>query len=361
MENKYEIVKKSLLEQILAGKYAVNDKLPTESELMKRFEVSRYTVRRAVGDLENDHYVYRIQGGGIFVDDWVQQQESRPLKNKMIGVLTTHIANYIFPNIITGIDRTISKAGYSLLLSNTQNNPEKERKSLMKMMENNLSGLIIEPTQSALNQTNFDLYEKLATLKLPLLFINAHYNQLDFPYLEIDDQASGRELTNYLFEQGHQRILGVFKTDDLQGVHRMNGFITAYQQQAGEPYLSESIMFRTADNMATVFKRVKTVLDRPERPTAIVCYNDQLAIQLIAFVKSLGFKVPQDISIVGFDDYQLSAYVDPPLTTVAHPKEQLGHDAGTAILALINKKTVTPLVYPPHLVIRHSVRDLTAR
>lgn len=358
METKYEVVKQQLLEEILAGKYAVNDKLPTESALMRRFKVSRYTVRRAVGDLENDHYVYRIQGGGIFVDDW-EQRDKRTLQNKMIGVITTHIANYIFPNIITGIDRTISKSGYSLLLSNTQNNPHKERASLMKMMENNLSGLIIEPTQSALNKENFDLYQKLLTLNLPVIFINAHYPEFAFPYLEVDDTASAAQLTDQLFTEGHQRILGIFKTDDLQGIHRMNGYVQSYQRHSQESSFSEMIMFQTRDNMQTVFKRVASILTRADRPTAIVCYNDQLAIQLMAFAKSLSLQVPADISIVGFDDYQLSAYVDPALTTMAHPKEKMGHDAGTMILDLINHKKVSSVTYPPEMVLRHSIKNLT--
>lgn len=358
MATKYEVIKKQLLEDILAGKYAVNDKLPTESELMRTFQVSRYTVRRAIADLENDHYVYRIQGGGIFVDD-LEQRENYTLKNKMIGVITTHIANYIFPNIITGIDRAISKQGYSLLLSNTQNNPQKERASLLKMMENNLSGLIIEPTQSALNQTNFDLYRKLALLKLPVLFINAHYADFSFPYLEVADTQGAEQLTDYLFAQGHQRILGIFKTDDLQGIHRMNGYVKSIQRHASLSAVSEVIMYQTADNMQEVFQRVATVLQRNDRPTAVVCYNDQLAIQLIAFAKSLHLRVPQDVAIVGFDDYQLSAYVDPALTTVAHPKEKMGRDAAQMIMTMINHKPVTSIVYPPEIILRKSVGRLT--
>ena len=97
-----------MLEQILSGKYAINNKLPTESELMAQYHVSRYTARRAVGELENENYVYRIQGGGIFVSDW-PSKNSGQLKNKMFGVITTHLANYISPNIITGIDLYLIK------------------------------------------------------------------------------------------------------------------------------------------------------------------------------------------------------------------------------------------------------------
>lgn len=86
MKVKYETVKQTLRNEIIDGKYKINEKLPTESELMKRFDVSRYTIRRAVDDLENEHYIYRIQGGGMFVQDW-QRDWSTPEKIRSLESL----------------------------------------------------------------------------------------------------------------------------------------------------------------------------------------------------------------------------------------------------------------------------------
>ncbi|SPX68374.1 arabinose operon repressor [Lactiplantibacillus plantarum subsp. plantarum] len=127
MENKYQKVKDALKEAILSGEYAIDAKLPTETEMMKRFAVSRYTIRRAVGDLETEHFIYRIQGGGMFVQDWHKDWSSEH-DSKIIGVIATHVADYIFPQIIYGIDQVISEGGYSLLLGNTHNNHQRERK-----------------------------------------------------------------------------------------------------------------------------------------------------------------------------------------------------------------------------------------
>jgi len=358
MENKYEIVERDLKEKILAGIYAINDKLPTESELMSTYGVSRYTIRRAVGDLENEHYIYRIQGGGIFIDDW-QNAIKAPLKSKVIGVITTHIADYIFPNIITGIDRYISSEGYSILISNTQNNPEKERKSIQKMMESNLAGLIIEPTQSALDNPNKDLYQKIKDQELPTLFINAHYPELDFPYIEMDDFESGKVVTEQLIKLGHHKILGLFKIDDSQGVHRMNGFVKAYQERNELALLSEIVMYQSTDNMHAVFTKLEKILLRDDRPSAIICYNDQLAIQVIDLIRSIGLEVPADVSVMGFDNYQLSQYISPKLSTVEHPKEKMGRAAGKMILEMIETGTKgEPLIYEPKLVIRDSANNL---
>ena len=187
-EIKYEIIRKTIQKEIESGKYQVGDRLPTESNLMETFGVSRYTVRRAISELQNAHYVYRIQGGGMYVDDWQDSQQPPKANNKMIGLVTTHLVDYIFPNIISGIDRIVSAHGYSLIVSNTHNQRENERRSLERLLDTQIAGLIVEPTQSALANTNMDLYQKIAQSHLPMVFINAHYPQLQAPYLEIKDK-----------------------------------------------------------------------------------------------------------------------------------------------------------------------------
>ncbi|MCM6811022.1 GntR family transcriptional regulator [Pediococcus pentosaceus] len=358
MENKYDVVKRDIKEKILSGHYSINDRLPTEASLMEQYGVSRYTIRRAIGDLETDHYVYRIQGGGMFVDDW-QKYINKPIEGKMIGVISTRIADYIFPNIITGIDRYVSAEGYSILISNTQNDPQKERKGIKKMMEIGLSGLIIEPTQSALGNPNRDLYDKLKETGLPTVFINAHYPELDFPYLEVNDYEAERQVTNKLIGMGHEKILGIFKIDDTQGVHRMKGYISAYQEHRDLVMLSEMVMYQSSDNMHNVFTRIESILARPDRPTAIICYHDQIAIRVIDLVRSMGLKIPEDISIFGFDNYKLAKYISPKLSTVEHPKETMGRDAAKTIFDIIEGRPYEKnKVYDPELIIRESIKKI---
>lgn len=353
MESKYEIVKQGLKSDIIAGKYQVSDKLPTESELMAQYSVSRYTIRRAISELQNEHYVYRIQGGGMYVDDW-QKGRSTKVNNKMVGVITTHIADYIFPSIISGIDRVISDNGYSMILSNTHNNHQKERRSLIRMLDNNVEAMIIEPTQSALPNPNRDIYEKIKASKIPTLFIDAHYEDFDFPYVETHDMEAEQHMTEYLFTQGHEKILGIFQIDDLQGVHRMDGFIHAYLKHPKISYLSEMVMYQSSDEMAKIFDKVSAIFSREDRPTAIACYNDQLAIQIIDVVRSLDLRVPEDVAVVGFDDYELSKYIEPSLTTTVHPKGKMGIDAGKTLMKLINHEEVDSISYDLDMRIRKS-------
>lgn len=360
MQAKYEIVEDGVKEKILAGTYAIGDKLPTETELMNEYEVSRYTVRRAIGDLENEDFVYRIQGGGMYVNDWQTAQTNKNNSNRMIGVIATHVANYIFPSIINGADQIISDNGFSILLANTHNDPKLERRSLTTMLQSDVSGLIIEPTQSTIPTSNRDLYDKVVTLGLPVVFINATYDlpELSAPSVTTNDVGAMTKLTNYLIDQGHERILGVFQVDDIQGVNRMNGFIKAYQEHSTIALKSNIIMYQSMDPIKQVLAKIEHAVKSNSRPTAIMCYNDQLAIRVIDMVKSLNINIPDDISITGFDDYNVVRYIDPAITTMSHEKERMGHDAAQLLMNLINKKPAKSIVYDPEMIVRDSVKKI---
>jgi GntR family transcriptional regulator of arabinose operon len=364
MDNKYEIVKKGLWRAISEGDYEIGAKLPTEATLMTEYGVSRYTVRRAISDLEQEHYIYSIQGGGTYVADWKKAQRDAKAANqahKLIGVITTRLADYIFPNIISGIDRVISDAGYSLMISDTHNNHEHERHSLQNMLDIGVQGLIIEPTLSGTKNPNMDLYDQISAAGIPVVFINSHYEDFEAPYLAVDDVKSEEMLVNYLINKGHTNILGVFKVDDVQGVDRMRGFTQATQQSVDAMAESSLIMYQAvADGKAEqLLAKIERHLDGPDRPTAIALYNDALAVRTIDLVRSHDLRIPEDISIVGFDDYILDEYLEPSLTTMIHPKERMGHNAADMLIQMMNGEQVINKIYEPQLVERGSVADIS--
>lgn len=360
MESKYQRVMRTLREDILAGTYKTNDKLPTESEMMVMFQVSRDTIRRAVGQLENDGVIYRVQGAGMFVQD--KKNKVVKQSSKIIGVITTHIADYIFPRIISGIDKVISQEGYSLLISNTHNNHQMERKSLINMLDLHVSGLIIEPTQSALENPNLKLYQEIVDNKIPSLFINAAYPGVSFPSLITNDENGEKKIVDYLFSLGHESILGVFQVDDLQGIHRMRGFVKSCQKHLDISYKSNIVMYKSDYKLEKITDKIEDFLQlHKNRPTAIACYNDELAIKLIDFLKIKGYAIPNDISVVGFDNYEMSQYLSPSLTTVTHEQGYMGEKAGQMICKLIKKSPVSSISFEPRLVVRNSATQINSK
>ncbi|MBB1079907.1 GntR family transcriptional regulator [Limosilactobacillus sp. STM2_1] len=360
MEVKYETVKQTLRNEIIDGKYQINEKLPTESALMKRFNVSRYTIRRAVGDLENEHYIYRIQGGGMFVQDW-QRDWAKNEKNKIIGVISTHIADYIFPQIISGIDSVVTEQGYSMIVGNTLNKHDRERQTILNMLDLQIAGLIIEPTESAMPNPNLDLYRQIQKYKIPTILFHSAYPGFNFPTLLTKDREAEKNLIKYLFDLGHTNILGVFQVNDQQGVDRMGGMIQAYQEYGIPTTKSNVIMYQSGDAYDDIIKKIDVMLTSDKNITAIACYNDQLATRIISHLQGQGINVPQDISVVGFDNFEMAQIFPPSLTTANHPKRKLGEDAGKMILDMINGLTVESKTYLPAIIKGNSTAPLKAK
>jgi len=165
-------------------------------------------------------------------------------------------------------------------------------------------------------------------------------------------------MMRYLFELGHKSILGIFQVDDIQGVYRMNGFVRAYQEHPEYSYMSNIIMYPSGESSEKIYERINGYLQQTEAPTAIVCYNDQLAIHVIDYLKSNGVRVPADISVTGFDNYQIGEYFTPSLTTMNHEKERMGADAANAMIKLLNHDPVENVTYQPEIVKRHSAIKL---
>lgn len=353
MKNDYLMVMKNLKEIINSGKYAANQKLPTEDQLIDTFSVSRYAVRKALEQLENQNLIYRIQGSGMYIQDWNKKWSYDP-ESKTIGLICTHIADYIFPKIISHIDSIIVPQGYSLLVTNTHNNPLRERSRLINMLDSKVAGLIVEPSESAHANPNLDLYRIIKKNKIPIIFLNACYPELDFPLINNTDRQSEKELTEHLINLGHQNILGIFQTDDQQGIHRMQGFIDSYNETKTDLTQSNIIMYSSHDDFDIISKKIDIYLESKQCPSAIVCYHDLIALKVVAKLQKLNYKIPEDISVTGFDDYDAAHYITPTLTTMKYDTSLVGKEAGQGILKLIHGKEFHSIMHQPQIKIRDS-------
>ncbi|MDP4088560.1 MAG: GntR family transcriptional regulator [Bacillota bacterium] len=351
---KYQKLRDYIIETIKSGKINVGDKIYSENYLAEAFEISRNTVRQAVGELVNEGWLYRVQGKGTFVN---RLPEEKPDKVKTIAVVTTYLNDYIFPSIIRGIDSILSADGYNMILSCTYNQYQKERLCLENLLKQNVSGLIVEPTKSALPNPNIDLYNKFSKAGIPVLFIHGSYKELRYSYIVEDDEKAGYVATRHLIDLGHERIGGIFKIDDIQGHCRFSGFQKAHTEARLQVFDSRIMWFETND-LETKFESSNHQLENLlSQCSALVCYNDQIALKLMDIMRRRDIKIPEDMSLVSFDDSQLAVASEIKLTTVAHPKETLGQEAAKAILKMIAKKEdFCDLKLKPDLIIRNSTQ-----
>ncbi|WP_396128619.1 GntR family transcriptional regulator [Exiguobacterium mexicanum] len=357
---KYNMVKDHILDWIKDGTVRPGEKIPSENELVQSFGVSRHTIRQAVGELVNEGYLYREQGSGTYCSPVLPTSTPQTIERlgngKNIGVITTYMSDYIFPSIIRGIESHLASKGYTLTLSCTDNNVEKERQCLEMMLNRQIDGLIVEPTKSSSYNPNIKYYLELEQQHTPYLMINQYYSQLTPPYLIMDDEKGGFLAAEHLIKLGHERIMGLFKTDDLQGVHRMRGFIRAFREY-NLPLEPELIITYTTEELVPSFYDVihQVFENADERPSAIVCYNDQLALNVLDQLRNLRLSVPQDVSLVGYDDSVLAVATEVKLTSIIHPKQELGRAAAEWIIAAVEKKDTPPShTYEPELIVRNS-------
>jgi len=355
---KHEQLKQEIEQWIASGQYRPNDRLPTEHEMAQQSGVSRQTVRQAIGALVQEGRLFRKQGSGTYVAEIAARQES---EWPAIGVMTTYISDYIFPEIVRGIESVLRSKGYPMILSSTDNDKSKERESLVAMMAGQARGLIIEPTRSAQGNANLDRYLALSQMKIPYVMINERYPELDCPCVKMDDEQGGFLAAKHLIALGHRRIAGFFKTDDLQGVQRLRGFLRAHQALK-VPLLPEAVVqYATEEKREHTFQRALAYLQLPAevRPTAFVGYNDELAVWLLEAVRQAGLRVPDDLSLVGFDDSFLATATEIKLTSVAHRKHELGAQAAELLIAMLEGRSgVKDIVYPPELIVRESTRTV---
>ncbi|MFB3164363.1 GntR family transcriptional regulator [Neobacillus sp. 179-J 1A1 HS] len=359
-KTKYNMVKEQITDWITSGKVKPGEKIHSENELVKMFGVSRHTVRQAVGDLVHEGWLYREQGAGTFCS--FKQEENEPTvvpaqtNGKNIGVITTYISDYIFPSIIRGIESYLSNQGYSLTFACTDNDIEKEKLCLQTMLNRNIDGLIVEPTKSSVYNPNIHYYLELEQRNIPYLMINQFYPQLAPPHIVVNDEHGGYIATEHLIKLGHRKIIGLFKTDDLQGVNRMQGFIRAFREHGITFFPDMVISYSTEDMNEKVRDQLNKFYSSDDKPTAIVCYNDQLALMVLDVLRNHQISVPDDVSIVGYDDSFLAETFEVKLTSVAHPKMEMGIEAAKRIVSAVEGKDNNPqsIIYEPELVVRNS-------
>lgn len=323
---KYVELAQRLRESIQNGAYRTGQRLPSENELVAETGFSRQTVRQAMELLQRDGLTDRIRGSGTYVRSQTVRVRER---TRNIAILTTYIGEYIFPNILHGIDHVLSRQGYTSLLAATRNRVDNERRMLRDLLEKPIDGMIVEGTKTALPNPNIDLYEQFARRDIPIVFFNGFYPELkDYVHVVVDDRAGGRSACQSLIDRGHKRIAGFFKSDDIQGHRRYAGYVETLRD-AGLDVKDDNVLWYVTENRDSLIQ--SSAASVMEGCTAAVCYNDEVALRVI---QAMGDAL-RGAEIAGMDGStiaQLSAY---PIHSQGHPSEQVGRVAAQKLLNLL--------------------------
>ena len=357
---KYIQLKDIIKAYLEAHRYEADQKIPSENELIEQFQVSRGTVRQALGELANEGVIYTEKGRGSFFSGNIQEGEPR---SNLIGVLTP-MSSYIYPQIVQGISDTAHKRHHNIVLGSSNDNRDQELAYVEQFLKRNIDGLIIEPTGGVQHFQDSPLFHRLKELTIPVVFMDWVIDDPEVSYVSLDDVAGGFRATSYLIEAGHRGIACVYPRDNIPGPRRYTGYRKAlekygveYDSRLDKPV--ESLKLNVADYIYTLTKSLFNLGE--DRPSAIFFYNDRSALSGYAAIRDAGLKIPDDISVVGYDDSELALLADVPLTSVIHPKYQTGKLAADILFDQIEhqgQNMPRQMIINPTLAIRDSVRDV---
>jgi len=307
----------------------------TIKDIAKQAGVAHTTVSRALrgSPLISAETTERIQQ--IAADlGYHPSAAARSLKtnrSQALGVIVSHIADPFFSEILQGIDDIAQQNGYSLFIAAAQHDPEREKAIVRTMREHRVDGVILCSTPFSAEQS-----QQLLTYDIPLVVIN---NQAAEDYrfsIYHDDTDGSRQVTRHLIDLGHHRI--AYLGNALSGrttLDRQTGFLQE-MLAAGLAVPTEYLHQVQGGGAEDGLHGTEYFLSLHHLPTALVCYNDLLAVGVLRGLQQAGLRVPDQFSVAGFDNIVYSAFTTPPLTTFDQPKRFIGAEAARLVLELLN-------------------------
>jgi LacI family transcriptional regulator len=272
-------------------------------------------------------------------------------RSHTIGVLIPDITNPLFPPILRGIEDRLENVGYTSLIVNTDNDPERERSHLEAMGARQVDGFI-----AATARLDRELLAELAARGTPLVLVNRSFEDGRVPAVAVDDRRGILLAVGHVIELGHTRIGHIAGPQNLSTGHRRYlGFLEA-MRAGGLEVPDEHVCFAAAFTEEEGAAAYTELLDAAPDLTAIVAANDLVAIGCYDALESRGRRCPDDISIVGFNDMPFLDRLRPPLTSVRVPQREIGNVAADLLLERLSggSQTVREILLEPTLVVRGS-------
>ena len=273
-------------------------------------------------------------------------------KTNTIGLVLPDSANPFFAEISRGIEDVAFKKGYSVFFCNTELDTERELFYVDVLSKKQVDGIIFVAAGDQADSLDFLLRQNM-----PVVMIDRDLPNVQVDAVLTDHQLGGFLATQHLIELGHTRIACIAGPSSITpSAERITGYRKALEE-AGLPY-EESLILRGDYHAQSGMDSTHSILKMTLRPTAIFALNDLMALGALGAAAEAGYSVPKDLAVVGYDNLELARFTNPPLTTIAQPKKEIGLQAVNLLVDRISRKNQPPsrLVLAPELIIRRSTR-----
>lgn len=277
-------------------------------------------------------------------------------RSMALGIFLTPgmVSHPYFANVLAGMEEALKGYGYDLIYMAQVAWGDSEYSFVRHCMSRNVDGVVVFGFQR--HDLNLD---ELIDEEIPTIFVDIDMNGRRAGYVCSDNQNSIEQAVDYLYDLGHRNIafLAGF-LDSFVGRMRHEGYLQALEKY-NLPY-REELIGMTDFTKNSGFSAMQKMLKQNDLPTAVVCSSDMSAIGAIDAIREAGYSVPDDFSVIGFDDIPLVEYLSPPLTTIRQNKELIGKQAIEQLIAIIENKDLIPptIEIPTELMIRGSCKPL---
>ena len=327
----------------------------TIDQVAKRAGVSKATVSRVINNSKpvSEKTKTRVL---LAIDelDFKPNPAARSLvskKSRTIGVLVTDIANLFVSVLVKGIEQIAYEKGYNIFICNSHGSPEKEIELLMMLKDKRVDGIIF--LTSDLKEEHKSFFRES---KLPIALVNVSYNEDKTIGIRIDNYKAAYDMTSYFLKKGYTRI-GMIRAsfaDQFTGRDRFVGYWNALRDH-GVSYDEDLVSIGSLEAMDG-YNAAKELVAVNKDLEALFVACDLMAFGAIKAIIDLGYRVPEDIEVAGFDDVPMASFYHPTLTTVRQPIEDMGRNAAKKLVKLIEGAAIDQweIVLPHELVFRDS-------
>ncbi len=338
----------------------VRIELTTARDVAKKAGVSQATVSRVAGNygyvsVETRRKVLKaIQELGYRPNHIARSMVTNTTQS--IGLVVTDIQNPFFAQLARGIEEITWKHGYTLILANTDENVQRESAILTFMQEKMVDGLVLVPASSRATPVRTALYNQ----KMPIVLLDRASEGLDVDTVMVDNENGAYQAVSYLIELGHRRIgMIVDSLEITTNAERLAGYCSALHDHglAIEESLIQSCQFTRQSAYAVTAEMLK----RPNRPTALFTAYNFISIGALRAIQEAGLQIPEDMSMVGFDEIDWYELNYPQLTTINQPVYDLGRIAAERLIARLkgDKTMAQEIRLKTWFVVRQSCKPLT--
>jgi LacI family transcriptional regulator len=274
---------------------------------------------------------------------------------KIIGIIVPEIVHYFFSTVISGIEDLADDSGYHVMVCQSNESYEREVKAVETLLSSRVDGILVSVTKVT---SDFKHFRKIQEDDIPLVFFDRICIDMDTDRVVVDDEGGAYEAVKHLIRTGCRNIVHLSGPQNLQiGKNRKDGYVRALKDHKLKVNNENIIRCDTREEARII---VPELLKRAERPDGIFAVNDLTAVEAMNIIKYSGFKVPQDISLVGFTSGMISDITDPSLSSVDQHGYEIGKEAARLLIARIEKRHTLPsqtIVIKTELVIKGSSKN----